>query len=903
MKKMKYRKTIIFLIVAIFIFSITAVSASDMNDTAINSDDTSQMGLTASNNVDNLKLSEENTTPVYANNVESVGDGIDSTVMSEGFGTYSGLAEEIGHGGNIELKHAYYTYNTGYTIDIRVDYSVIDGRGAVIDMAGSYVRAFYVSGSGVIIKNLTIKNAKHEFNDGGAIYFNYPGTVTNCNFSNNAAFAGGAVYFNNSGAVSNCSFTYNVATYYSGAVYFNNSGAVTNCNFIGNNAAFAGGAVGFIKEGTVMDCNFVNNSAEYRGGAIWMQSGGVENSNFVNNTANDRGGAINMVSGTVTYSNFANNKASRIGGAVYVYRTGIVTNCDFTNNYAPSGGAIYVYQNITEIIGSRFTNNAANSGGAIYWNNSADGVVSGCIFVNNTAENGNGIIHFHNNDRGTNLTVNNNVFLNNNNGYEIYFDKGDELSNVDFNWFGNNATNAGSVPKMANVASDVWLFLNATAQPDVIVISGKSDITFKLYAYNKTTGKVSEYDNALLIPLNLTLTSTNGKTNVETVKPGDVAEYTATDFGTGSVTATIEKATYTIEFKAKYDPQLAVESLEIPYSESINLTLDYNTTASGKVNITLNGKKYNMTFTNVDLNRTITLENILPDAYNVTVAYSGDDNFINATANATWTVSKLNTNITCDSITTVYNSNDGLTITLKDSTGKDLSSVKVTVDLNGAKTYTTDKKGQVKITTKGLSPKTYTAKITFNGTTNYDKTTKDVKIIVKKATPKLTAKKKTFKNSVKTKKYIITLKDNTGRAIKKTKVTLKVKGKTYKATTNSKGKATFKIKKLNKKGTYKAKVTYKGNKYYKKLSKKVKIKVNITFKTVAKGSKDKSTVKKIQQALKGHGYYLSYKGHYLIVDGKYKSCTKRSVKEFQHDNGLKITGKVDEKTAKKLGLI
>ncbi|MEE3491141.1 MAG: peptidoglycan-binding domain-containing protein, partial [Methanobrevibacter sp.] len=132
---------------------------------------------------------------------------------------------------------------------------------------------------------------------------------------------------------------------------------------------------------------------------------------------------------------------------------------------------------------------------------------------------------------------------------------------------------------------------------------------------------------------------------------------------------------------------------------------------------------------------------------------------------------------------------------------------------------------------------------------------------------------------------------------------LKVKGKTYKATTNSKGKAVFKIKNLKKKGTFKATITYKGNKYYNKVSKKANIKVIVTFKTVSKGSKDKSTVKEIQQALKDHGYYLSYKGHYLKVDGKFKGCTERSVKEFQKDKGLKVTGKVDEKTAKKLGLI
>ena len=207
------------------------------------------------------------------------------------------------------------------------------------------------------------------------------------------------------------------------------------------------------------------------------------------------------------------------------------------------------------------------------------------------------------------------------------------------------------------------------------------------------------------------------------------------------------------------------------------------------------------------------------------VVTAGDDKVyaVNST-NVTVTV-KQETSITAADISTTYNINKYLVITLKDANGKTLTNVKVTVGLNGAKTYTTDKNGQVKVSTKGLAPKTYTAKVTFNGNDNYDKSTKNVKFTVKKATPKFTAKKKTFKKSTKTKKYTIVLKDNTGKAIKKAKVTLKVKGKTYKATTNSKGKATFKITKLNKKGTFKATITYKGNKYYNKVSKKAKIKL------------------------------------------------------------------------------
>ena len=69
------------------------------------------------------------------------------------------------------------------------------------------------------------------------------------------------------------------------------------------------------------------------------------------------------------------------------------------------------------------------------------------------------------------------------------------------------------------------------------------------------------------------------------------------------------------------------------------------------------------------------------------------------------------------------------------------------------------------------------------------------------------------------------MKNNKKQAMKKVKVTLKVKGKTYKATTNAKGKAVFKITKLTKKGKYTAKVRFAGNKYYNALTKTVKITV------------------------------------------------------------------------------
>ena len=125
---------------------------------------------------------------------------------------------------------------------------------------------------------------------------------------------------------------------------------------------------------------------------------------------------------------------------------------------------------------------------------------------------------------------------------------------------------------------------------------------------------------------------------------------------------------------------------------------------------------------------------------------------------------------------------------------------------------------------KGLAiyGKGNTPKMTGN-TFSEGKTAKTV--LWDKITPKFTAKAKTFKKSVKTKKYTITLKNDWNLVMKSMKVTLKVNKKTYSAKTNSKGQATFKITKLNKKGKFTAVVKFKGNAYYYTVSKKVKITV------------------------------------------------------------------------------
>ena len=611
---------------------------------------------------------------------------------------------------------------------------------------------------------------------------------------------------------------------------------------------------------TIKNLTIKNANYDGQGGAIYFSvsatSGTVTNCNFAGNTVDYNGGAVYFSStGNVSNCNFADNTASGDGGAVYFLNTGSVSNCNFADNKATGdyicGGAVYFNREGT-VTNCNFAGNTADyGGGAVYF--LGTGNLSNCNFADNSASHGGAIYSL-----GWFTTADTCIFKRN---------SGDNV-------------NTFICPPTLNVnnfttvyGSGEKLTFDLKTNSSIPVTNGNISIS----VYFKDNGEwVRNY------------TCLSGEGWIPDLPVGSYIAFFYTEY------AEFQEINRTVTIN-KVNSTITLDNIVLDYGETKNVTV----TTTGATGITA---KIGESEVKVD-GFVISIPALDAGTYTLTVTTIADNNHNNVTKNATITVNKLKTELTGNAITTTYNVNKDLVITLKDITGKALSGVKVTVDLNGAKTYTTDKNGQVKVSTKGLAPKAYTAKVTFNGDTKYDKSTKDIKVTVKKATPKLTAKKKTFKTTTKTKKYTILLKDNTGKAIKKAKVTLKVKGKTYKATTNSKGKAVFKIKNLKKKGTFKATITYKGNKYYNKVSKKANIKVIVSFKTVSKGSKDKSTVKEIQQALKDHGYYLSYKGHYLKVDGKFQSCTERSVKEFQHDKGLKVTGKVDEKTAKKLGLI
>ena len=118
------------------------------------------------------------------------------------------------------------------------------------------------------------------------------GSAVNCTFTNNNANYGGAMH---SGSAIKCTFTNNTATNDGGAM---NRGSAVNCTFT-NNTAENGGAM---HGGSAENCTFTNNNAT-RGGAMHHSS--AVNCTFTNNTAK-YGGAM-YYTGSAENSIFKDN--------------------------------------------------------------------------------------------------------------------------------------------------------------------------------------------------------------------------------------------------------------------------------------------------------------------------------------------------------------------------------------------------------------------------------------------------------------------------------------------------------------------------------------------------------------------------------------------------------------------
>ena len=442
-------------------------------------------------------------------------------------------------------------------------------------------------------------------------------------------------------------------------------------------------------------------------------------------------------------------------------------NINFINGLSDYGGAIYQANayNCTFTNNTGFNGGVNNSGGAIYKGNAYN-----CRFINNNAGYYGGAISEGNAYNCTfkyNLGSHGGAILNGN-AYNCIFT--------------NNTGYDGGALRYGNAYN--CTFTKNSAEHNGGALDNGDSINCIFNYNNATKGQAIYQGNAILCIF-------NGNTNNDTkIIPStiNVLNYTST-YGSGK-------------------------------------KLNFNLTADDMVfdgfNTTIKIYKNNILYTTVyGLTGEGWIVNLKPGKYiaELSLTLYPDEKPSNVTIN----VLKGSSKIISRPVTTTYNINKYLVITLKDFNNKPIKKSLLTINIGNTKKYKTNNKGQVKINVGSLIPKKYKVKIIYAGSDIFKGSTLFVKVTVKKATPKITAKTGIYKLKVKTKKYTVIFKDNENKALKNTKLTLKINGKTYTTKTNYKGQAVFKITNLKKKGSYIAVIFFPGNKIYNKATKKVKI--------------------------------------------------------------------------------
>ena len=578
--------------------------------------------------------------------------------------------------------------------------------------------------------------------------------------------------------------------------------------------------------GKMENCTFINNSAIYGGAVDWTGINGLLiNCTFINNTA-ENGGALYWygLEGTIAQCIFSNNTAE-IGGAVYISGRNVKLNSSkFEINFADDiGGAVYSDGQNFDLSKCDFINNSALDGGAVY-TTSYENLIDSCNFIDNTADERAGALYL----ASDNNNVTDSIFTNNhaNSGGAIYSDVKDNLFLSNSKFSKNSAEEyGGAIMVNENANIDNATFEDNKAGIGGAVYSDTESIFINSTFTNNTAnsgGAIAMYDGEII---NSTFTKNfANETGGAIYASGDLAmnKITFSENVAGNITNNI----YSDDGHVNMVMDMAVDIANITYGESLKINVRMaNNITKGKITVNLDGKTYTANITGNQA--TVSIPNLNSEVYDVEVTYEGEE-YNSTTQEYEASVFQRNTQISAAKKSFVINYAGKYSVTVKGKDGKVIAGENVTfyISNNKIKTVTTNAKGVATLTIassklKSLKTGTKTLKVTLSD--NYNPNSKSVKITVNKEKTKIVAKKKTFKKSLKTKKYTITLKNSKNKALKKVKVKLKVKGKTYTAKTNNKGKATFKITKLNKKGKFTAKITFKATKYYKGVSKKVKL--------------------------------------------------------------------------------
>lgn len=432
----------------------------------------------------------------------------------------------------------------------------------------------------------------------------------------------------------------------------------------------------------------------------------------------------------------------------------VLENIEFFNGYNyDGGGAVYSEGNNIKIINCKFTSNYVKLYGGSILSKGDNVSIINCQFTKNTAESSGGAIELD----GDNNYVDNCIFTENTGGHV-----GGAIS-----WVGDNGTVKNS--KFINSLDQrypsqfggaiVWIGSNGLVESSIFDENVAKKSGAAIY-WRGTNG---------ILKNSIFTNNTSANDTAYCGNPENVGNnYWGVNMGSKE------------EFLG-YKFIYYNETFQTPQNW-INLIVNSNE-AAFKSN---NGE---------------TLKESLPD-YEITV------NGINIIISNNQYIFTKGTEIVASN-KIVYNNVESFKIALKDENNQKVSNKNLLIKINGVEyNAKTDKNGVAGIKLKTLKPKTYNVKITFKGDVNYLKSTKTVKLTVKKQKTSMKVKTNAKKKTIK-----ITLKNQFKKALSKKTVKLTINKKTYKLKTNKKGVVTFKPK-LKNNQKYKFTAKYAGDAYH-----------------------------------------------------------------------------------------
>ncbi len=699
---------------------------------------------------------------------------------------------------------------------------------------------------------LTINNTefiKNQGKLGGAICLsaNSIMNASTITFSQNSAENGGVIYGtkNNNMLLKNIKLTDNIATTNGGAIITgeNTVIALTNATFDANKAKLGGAILGSINSYLLLeDAIFTQNSAE-NGGAIYTAKNNniqIKNAEITDNAATAIGGAILtgenntlILTNTILNANSANLGGAILGGT----NSRITTNgASFTQNIANSnGGAIVTGENNTLVLTNTILDaNSANLGGAILGGINSRITANGASFTQNIANSNGGAIRTGENNI---LSLTNTTFETNkaNLGGAICLSANSEITADKTTFAQNNATKSGGAIYSTN--DNKILMTNAELTDNVATTTGGAIFTGKtttltasntkfnknsagslggaicgesgssiILANSKFSDNAANIGNALFNPKEATLIL-KGNTSIDSGDYVNNGELKIED--TLNTKISIDSIDYSsgivVEGKLvdEYNCPIADETVSVSVeNENVQATTDSN-------------GKYLARFANMN-----------PGTYTITSTYPGNSAYGKSTTNITKkVVDRQPSRIAVTDITTTYNSEEYLVITLVNNQNSQLPGMQININFGaGAKAYTTDSNGQVKIPTKDLSAKTYVADIIFEGSENYLPSNATAKITINKQKTQITSADVTTTYSI-NKDFVVTLKNEQNSPLTNTPITMDFGEGAESYTTDGNGQVKISTNSLDT-DTYDVKIAYNGDENYEQTNATAKITIN-----------------------------------------------------------------------------